>query len=61
MKKRISTAAYLAGVTTIAVSLPMMASARANGTDLMDDTKARDTAKTDCVQMEMGKEDHTRS
>lgn len=52
MKKRISTAAYLAGVTTIAVSLPMMASARANGPDLVNDTQARDTAKTDCVQME---------
>lgn len=32
MSKRISTAAYLAGVTTLAVSLPMMASARANDT-----------------------------
>ncbi|MEM8803335.1 MAG: hypothetical protein AAGF55_12445 [Pseudomonadota bacterium] len=30
MSKRISTAAYLAGVTTLAVSLPMMANARAN-------------------------------
>lgn len=28
MTKRISTAAYLAGVTTLAVSLPMMAAAR---------------------------------
>ena len=32
MSKRISTAAYLAGVTTLAVSLPIMASARANDT-----------------------------
>ena len=37
MKKRISTAAYLAGVTTIAVSLPMMAHARTSDADLQAD------------------------
>ena len=35
MSKRISTAAYLAGVTSLAVSLPMMASA---GTRNVDDS-----------------------
>ena len=61
MTKRISTAAYLAGVTTIAVSLPMMASARTSGTDMMEETAARDTTKSDCVQMENIKEAVVRS
>ncbi len=48
MTKRISTAAYLAGVTTLAVSLPMMASAKATTTDVSA------TAKTssDVVQVD---------
>lgn len=40
MKKRISTAAYLAGVTTLAVSLPMMATARQ--ADLTDTVRVKE-------------------
>ncbi len=57
MTKRISTAAYLAGVTTLAVSLPMMASARASGAELTDAAKAMDAAKSDCVQVDKRADD----
>lgn len=52
MKKRISTAAYLAGVTTLAVSLPMMASARSHGDDPLERTAVRDAAQAGVIQVE---------